>query len=819
MNLYEKKFTCSLTSDKGAVRVENVAGKIMPSDAELSGNVVIDLKPLDETNGHNCRIYLDDLDYDSERSEFVTDGPVRIVSRDAKLSGRGLNLIYNSELSRIEQIKIIDLDFLTINRASKEKKSPVVISESVSRSSSPESCVREVEADKTESDQKMASQNATSVNSKSDKAVQNYLCFFRDNVVITSGENKIAADELKIANIIWGKQQEDESEPRLSSELQDPAVQKQSISDSAVSENRKEVGAEADGDEEAEDNDQKIRVTCDGGMLLRPADTILNNERDEDQIKDRSLEFIGSPVRFTQSDKELARCGLLKYNVDGGFVDLFATDECKYVEMQSSDEAGRLKTSESIKWDRNENVAKVAGPGNVFFKDKDKQTFDMKFNGLMDIAFNSTNEVSGEEGEGLEFKSVDITGGMNALVSAEKTSKLSSNDAYLEFGTANQIRNVNLKGAVDFQDDNGALSADSANVFFVLNEEGKSVPANVKAVGNAKLKPSKTDSAKYPSVFRAHSIEYDLLESYAKANGPVRVDFYYWPSDSDQAEPSPVVLTAEGCAEYFAQTHRIVIHDDVLCKTTQDRIAFTQLNTLSGDKLTIDLLDSADTNNSEDATAKIKNINLVGEKVKLVSERKTTNLVLNKIVLTSNEVNFDAVSQVVTSGPGKIEIDNRNAPRAAGERAVSFRGPCFGLIENFSKLDWNIAKQEILAKGSDELIHVGYVPVLDDGSLGQEKLIDAGRIFAKFENVGDGKVELKKVYACESVLYEEPGEHQFVGESLDFNAERSLVVVRGSKANPCMLDNNLVDNIVYNLATGDFEASIEGRGSVRIPAR
>ena len=96
MNIIEKDFVCNITADIGNVQVEMVAGKLTPGDAKLSGNVIIHLLPDQGEAMSESFIYLDDISFVSEKSLFTTDGPVRFVSADAEMAGKGLEVVYNT---------------------------------------------------------------------------------------------------------------------------------------------------------------------------------------------------------------------------------------------------------------------------------------------------------------------------------------------------------------------------------------------------------------------------------------------------------------------------------------------------------------------------------------------------------------------------------------------------------------------------------------------------------------------------------------------------------------------------------------------------
>jgi len=114
MCMYEDSFVCRITSERGTVQVETVDNNPTPTDAELYDNVVIRIESTDAGRPLDSVIYMDRLRYNSERSEFYTDGPIKLVSQKVEMEGRGLVLIYNETMGRIEFLKVVILDYLRL---------------------------------------------------------------------------------------------------------------------------------------------------------------------------------------------------------------------------------------------------------------------------------------------------------------------------------------------------------------------------------------------------------------------------------------------------------------------------------------------------------------------------------------------------------------------------------------------------------------------------------------------------------------------------------------------------------------------------------
>jgi hypothetical protein len=112
MRVFLPGFRCDVTAERGKVRLETAFGRAMPSDAAFSGNVIIHVVPVDPNNPWEFFIRLDDVGFVAEKSLFSTPGPVRFLSRNAQLTGTGMELIYDALRNRLELFRIFDLESL-----------------------------------------------------------------------------------------------------------------------------------------------------------------------------------------------------------------------------------------------------------------------------------------------------------------------------------------------------------------------------------------------------------------------------------------------------------------------------------------------------------------------------------------------------------------------------------------------------------------------------------------------------------------------------------------------------------------------------------
>ena len=245
MTIFRPNFDCYITSDKGSFVVENTLGEPSPKDATFSGNVVIHIVPKKSGSIQESFIYLDDVVFISEKSQFSTAGPVKFVSENIQMLGRGLELIYNAELGRLEFLRIPQLQSLKI------KSDAALFSKAPAAHEQPGG----------------QPDNALTVNPQTagDKKYESYKVVFSRDVVIDAPEQLIFADDVFINNIPFSK---------ASGEKTDKPV-----SGTGDVNERGKVIEEADTSEQnvAKELTKKpadIVVTCDNGIIVAPTDSV-----------------------------------------------------------------------------------------------------------------------------------------------------------------------------------------------------------------------------------------------------------------------------------------------------------------------------------------------------------------------------------------------------------------------------------------------------------------------------------------------------------------------------------------------------------------
>jgi hypothetical protein len=255
MKLYLPSFRCDVTADRGSVQVKTAYNQPVPDDAFFEGNVVIHIIPDEPNDLAESFIYLDHVAFIADQSLLSSSGPVTFVSRAARLSGTGIELIYDSARQRLELFRIVALDSLRLRRdqfqpdsLSTDREARDVVAETLARGSAgPADAVRDA-ADAVPPDEDV------------------YACVFRKNVTITTPEQTVEAREwLAINNILWSGPREPEADTKAPADPNLPEAVPVPGPDALDTTPSQHLAFDAIPEEFYD-----IIVTCDAGFVVAP---------------------------------------------------------------------------------------------------------------------------------------------------------------------------------------------------------------------------------------------------------------------------------------------------------------------------------------------------------------------------------------------------------------------------------------------------------------------------------------------------------------------------------------------------------------------
>ena len=285
MNMYEDDFTCKITSDKGTVQVDTVNNNPNPTEAELYDNVVIHIKSTDPAQPSDSWIYVDTLTYNSERSEFFTEGPMRLVSDDAEMEGVGMVLIYNVGLNRIEFLKIRDLHYIRL-------KNVADMSVDKDNAVAEEKATSEAAVANTPANAATADNRAEPAADKADPAAKPlpthtrddlYQCTLNEEVFIQYGDRMIVegTERITVSNILLARK---DSKPKSEEADEPDAASATGTNDIAAAESKPETSAEEVGPV------TEVYITCQGGIVAKPM-TSVYDQTEPQRVGAQNLEL------------------------------------------------------------------------------------------------------------------------------------------------------------------------------------------------------------------------------------------------------------------------------------------------------------------------------------------------------------------------------------------------------------------------------------------------------------------------------------------------------------------------------------------------
>jgi hypothetical protein len=213
MDIFHPDFKCHIVADKGIMQIDSTFEVGSPEDATLIGNVVVTITAEKSSKIPDITIYLDDMTFISDRSLFLTPGPVKLISKDVQATGMGLELIYNSELNLVEYLKLVTLKELKFKIA-KEPETKKASSESTGKAASKDSGEKNKKTPAPEQKNIAASKKTEQPASTDDTLLSSvlYHCTFNKNVFVDSAEQVIFARESLSINNVFINSTQPESE-------------------------------------------------------------------------------------------------------------------------------------------------------------------------------------------------------------------------------------------------------------------------------------------------------------------------------------------------------------------------------------------------------------------------------------------------------------------------------------------------------------------------------------------------------------------------------------------------------------------------------
>lgn len=276
---YEEDVTCFVTANRGTFRIEEVNNNAYPRDGVFSGAVKVHVVPKPGSGIEEIHIDLEEIVFQSSKSRFTSSGQVMVRSPSVRMSGRGIDFIYNDDRKCIQYFRMVALDYLRV-RTPREGG----LFSFGNDTEEPEPPVPSQDANGLPSEV-----NDVSVPEDPPGAI--YTCLLQDNVVIRTPKQKVhSLNHISLTNILWPKTafgQQDANAPdpnaaqALAADVNLPEPNAPWVAGDVngvppLDANGLEVAASCSEDPNATLPDEEILdiiITCDQGILVSPADS------------------------------------------------------------------------------------------------------------------------------------------------------------------------------------------------------------------------------------------------------------------------------------------------------------------------------------------------------------------------------------------------------------------------------------------------------------------------------------------------------------------------------------------------------------------
>jgi len=340
-----------------------------------------------------------------------------------------------------------------------------------------------------------------------------------------------------------------------------------------------------------------------------------------------------------------------------------------------------------------------------------------------------------------------------------------------------------------------------------------SVEDLVKIAAEKLTQLKKTDGR---TVFIAQKIDYSASTGDTVAEGPSELTFYTGDLIRPEANETvvPVTITAQRKAQFLPASNQAVFEGDCVCTMLREDANSRQKYALSAPQITADLSRHKDKQPSASAAA-IEHLTAGGGVVQLDTSKWAGDDLFGFTKLKCRGFDYDAAQQLfLATGPGIIAIDNSkiSEPNAVAGR-FSLRKRCYAVVENFDTLKFLLETNQIIAEAEGQGVIIDYFPIVD-GKYGRRVTVTAGRVVADLLETADGRTEISALRATGGITYEEK-DKEFAGSRLFYDALKAVLTVRGDQSHPCIYNDTLVDQIEYDLKTGNVKFKIVGPGVIQ----
>ena len=328
----------------------------------------------------------------------------------------------------------------------------------------------------------------------------------------------------------------------------------------------------------------------------------------------------------------------------------------------------------------------------------------------------------------------------------------------------------------------------------------------------------------------AQRIEYNATTGDATFVGPVQMTASLDPNSlagpgselaaaqSSPGESVPMTITARDAVRYLSASNRVVFDGNCVAYAEKKDPNVTHAFTLSAPTFALDLGEDVNAPAVKKAAGRaitLKRFSTAGGQASLAVRRRAGGLLLGWTKVLASQLEYEAASKLFTArGEGELQLNNAQiTQRHTDPNAFGFNQPCYALLSGFDELVFASDTNRIVVAAKSQPMPIGYIPVID-GKYGQPIRGDAGHLDLTLRRTDAGRMEIASLVASGGVSYVDQT-RQFVGSTLTYDGEKSLVRVVGDETQPCRLNNALVDYIEMDIATGAGKTQLRAPSTIQ----
>jgi len=830
MKIYQRQLEFSIKADKGTTELETVLGRSTPKDATFEGNVVIHIVPAAASAYKESTIYLDNLIFLSDKSQFSTPGPVRVVSEDIRMNGRGVQFVYNDRTERIEYLRLTHLDSLRIKSTEEAFLSKIRGRRASKKDGQTETRTPAPIPQPPAQPPPDAQSKRAGTPKAAEQADPNcYKCILSTNVVIDTPNHLVFADQdVSINDILWSKVSREPNRPADANGTANTKTGDSKKTDSSSADVAKPPAAPSPrppavqtgpGVKDAAPQEQalaqepnlpgqtaaqivEIIVTCDNGVLLVPMDSrrtlkdfpsdgLPSVQPKELDVAEGQTSFFTRRIDYSALTEDTIAHGASRLTFYSG--DVMAADANATsvpVTVTSKDGAKFFKASNQAVFER-DCLCTMPQQGLV-------QPRDVRFSGSK---FTVNLPQAAPAGP-------DAAPEIIAAGPVELTFWVEDSNAALTKEPPLPVKVTAQRQAKFLPDANQAIF--DGNCLCTMPQEGLAPDRSFTLASSQLIANLPKKGVKTPSDVP------DIL-----ALGPVKLDFYMDAFDSNEpnAVPLPAKVTATKHARFLPSKNQVLFEGDSKAVVVRQDPNYVEEYILSSQQIAVDL--PADANSRASASPMgIEHLRAVGGIVTLATKKTSADLLLSGIELICRQFDYDPNQQLYTAvGPGIIKLANAEAPAKTDPNdkspKFSLNKPCWAVIQNYDSLRYFQAENRIIVDaGSAGALVVQYFPI-KNGKFSDHIIVTANHVEANLIETAPGRTDLSTLTASGGVTYQAK-DNEFIGGQLFYDHAKQMIKVIGSESFPCQFNGQLADQIEYDLKTGKVKAELVGPGALRL---